>query len=347
MANPPQSLLSIQYLRGIAALLVVLHHTVNPEPWLFNPLSGFEFGKPGVDIFFVISGFIIMMVGQRESLGKFVRRRLARIVPLYWIFTVAYVALQTAIVPHVIAGWDWTHLLRSLLFIPYESPIHPGENWPLLLQGWTLNFEMLFYAIFALGILTRKILPTLFAFMVPLVVAGLIFRGVDNPLFETYTSPLLLEFLAGAVLGYCFARKMSFSRLWPLLPLGFAALVWIMRPEFPEQLFDVMCFFAALSVVSGALALEPWFTRHPLQLLKLLGDSSYAIYLTHTLTLQLTLAIWKRLPIEGWPQFVGLLAVSMVACSAMGVIVYRLLDRPIYERLKNPRPPLASTQAVG
>ena len=151
----------IQALRGFAAaLVVVLHATGQPfgmeasKPWVWMR------GHAGVDIFFVISGFVmaISATGQgRPTAGEFLRRRILRIVPLYWIFTLVMLAKILAVKVHPGLGRDVVHLqtpigyvLASLFFIPYRNS--QGDIAPVLAVGWTLSFEMLFYLLFALAL---------------------------------------------------------------------------------------------------------------------------------------------------------------------------------------------------
>jgi exopolysaccharide production protein ExoZ len=293
-------------------------------------------------VFFVISGFIMMLVSQGRTVADFVRRRIVRIVPLYWIFTILFVAIHAQFVPHAIEGWDWTHLIQSLLFIPYESPIFPGELWPLLVPGWTLNLEMFFYAIVAIGILTRNVFATLCAVILPLVILGVLFPDIRNPIFEAYTTPLLLEFLVGAVIGYAVIRGVDLARIWPLLPIGAVIAALLTLPQVPEDLLNAVRFIPAIAIVAGAVALDSRTPKFRSAFLRTLGDASYAIYLSHILTLQAVLALWKRLPISGWLQFFTLLVASMVLCVAVGLLVH-FAEQWVKGRLGRPPPSLATT----
>ena len=84
---PNRQIISLQYLRAVAALLVVFHHVRNPGNGLFNPISHWNFGQAGVDMFFLISGYIMYAVARQERPVRFLQRRIVRIVPLYWIAT--------------------------------------------------------------------------------------------------------------------------------------------------------------------------------------------------------------------------------------------------------------------
>ena len=141
-------LLSIQYLRAVAALMVVFHHIINAKPWLFNPLENYPSLATGVDIFFVISGFIMYVAARNEAPLEFLKKRIIRIVPLYWVATLAFVIVKTKLHIFSLTPEDWLHIAKSLAFIPHHDPTNPGKIWPYLIQGWTLNYEMFFYLIF-------------------------------------------------------------------------------------------------------------------------------------------------------------------------------------------------------
>lgn len=328
---PPRQVLSIQYLRGLAALLVVLHHARNPQPWLFNPLDGFMFGAAGVDVFFVISGFIMFTAARSEAVADFARRRLLRVAPLYWLATLGFLTFSLVLNPDGVTGWTPAHLVKSLLFIPHESPIHPGEAWPLLVPGWTLNFEMFFYAVFAVAIVSGRVVLTTCAIILGLVAFGLLVRPA-GPIAAAYTSPLMLEFLAGVLVGKAWASR-PFAVLWPLLPLGVAALLLVASPAVAPEWHALGRMVPAVAIVIGALALEPLARARPSAGLKLVGDASYAIYLSHIPTLMVVTGTLKRLPLEGWPQFAVLVAAAVAASVAVGVAVHLWVETPLLRQL--------------
>ena len=183
---------SIQYLRGPAAVLVVGAHAV-PSPKAIM-------GGSGVDIFFVISGFIMwtMTTERKTAPLEFRRRRMLRIVPLYWAFTLLLVGGFLA-VPSAFPNFQftWIELLCSLGFIPFHNTTNDQVR-PVLQQGWTLNYEMMFYVImaFALQFQASYRLAVVAGALLLLPAAGL-FVSHDSALGHTMTNPLLIEFLAG------------------------------------------------------------------------------------------------------------------------------------------------------
>lgn len=201
----------IQYLRGIAAMMVVWHHAtaqVAMAP-VFGKIP--TFGPLGVDLFFGISGFIMLVTTWDKPIGpaEFMAHRIKRIVPLYWLATLGLV-FMTVLVPALLKStkWDAGSLEKSLFFIPYYSVSFPDEIWPLLIPGWSLNYEMFFYVMFAAALLCKREhrLTVMVCSLTALVVAGWIFDPVSAVL-RVYTSPRLLEFGAGMVLGRLWVRR--------------------------------------------------------------------------------------------------------------------------------------------
>ena len=200
VANAHVTIHSIQHLRGVAAIGVVYFHTKVYLADFAWPL-GRQFGYGGVDLFFVISGVIMMMTtfDRRETPVGFYLKRILRVVPLYWAATLACVALFM-IVPSAFLKQSASvqHILLSMLFVPHLSPGEAGAA-PFLQIGWTLNFEMFFYFVFGLTLWLRNakrrlaVIAVLFA---ALVTAGAIFEP-RNAALAYYTSPFVLEFPDG------------------------------------------------------------------------------------------------------------------------------------------------------
>ena len=311
----PRTLLSIQYLRAVAALVVAAFHT----GWTHT-----EIGQAGVDLFFVISGFIMMHVSGREpSPGAFLRARAVRIVPLYW--------LATGLAAILAGTTDAGHLLASLLLLPHAGPA--GRGWPVLIQGWTLNYEAFFYGAFALSLLLRARvrLLVLTAGLGVLALAGLVLHPVDA-ILSTYTSPLLLEFLAGAWLcrldqaGW---RPQGGAAIVALV-VGVGALLLQARAPYPEAWRALAWGVPAVLVLGGALGMELRGWMPSLPPLRKLGDASYALYLTHLLVLGQVQPWVKPL---ATPLAVPL---AVLACASVGWVVHRWVEAPLTAWLRRP-----------
>jgi exopolysaccharide production protein ExoZ len=201
----------IQYLRGIAAMMVVWHHSLGQIPATQEFIRLPELGSWGVQLFFVISGFIMLVTTWEKPITPvdFMRNRLRRIVPLYWIVTIALVAIAIG-APAVFKTlkWDELALAKSLVFVPYWNLTFPDMIAPLLLPGWSLNYEMFFYLMFAITLfLGRKWrVPVMVGTMMALVGAGKILLPSAAPAV-VYTDPMMLEFAAGMVLGRWWVSK--------------------------------------------------------------------------------------------------------------------------------------------
>lgn len=324
--NDRESFISVQYLRAVAALMVVLHHARSPKPWLFNPLEEFNGGTAGVDIFFVISGFIMFTAARGEQVGTFLWRRLVRVAPLYWIATLLMLALALrggeALTPE-----RWIALWKSLLFIPHFSVDFPDQIYPYFIPGWTLNYEMFFYALFAIGIAVGRPLVATACIIGSLVALGLAIQPEDSAVGVTYTNLLLLDFLAGVFIGYLHAKR-GIRSLGILLPLGFIVILSVGENVILRGL-------AASAILVGALSLERSMPR--LDLLKSLGDASYAIYLFHVPAMLAVSAVIKRLPLsQGWLQFGLMIAATMIASMLVGLVVRRFVEYPLLRKLRTP-----------
>jgi exopolysaccharide production protein ExoZ len=331
-AQRRSTLLSIQYLRGIAALLVVFHHSRNPQSWLYNPIEGLEFGTAGVDVFFILSGFIMFVAARDEPTPEFFRRRIVRIVPLYWIATAAVVILKIATTGAPDSNY-LTRLMLSLAFVPHYNSATPAEIFPVLVPGWTLNYEMFFYVIFGIGLALRGVvlfplilIPVLVA-LHPLAISN------GNPAAITYTDPLMLEFLLGLLLGKAYIQHPFAAGIALLAPIGAVA---ILASDLLEGSRILESGLPALAVVAGALAFEQSGGLPRLRLLKLLGDASYSIYLFHTLALFVVARIVHRFfPTPSVEQFWTMFVLGVATAVMCGLIAYLFIERPLWAALRH------------
>ncbi len=253
---------------------------------------------------------------------RFLWRRLVRIAPLYWLATFVVVAFQLAFE----AGISRLNLLKSLAFVPFANPTHAGAIWPILVPGWTLNYEMFFYLLFAIGLLSRHMVPFVTATIGLLVTAGFVFDP-DGAIAHTYTNALMIEFLAGLWIGKLWAfDPQKFAPLWPLLPLGVVALPvceWLHPPSILAGLIP------GVAIVLGALAIEARGRVPRLAWAKLLGDASYSIYLVHTIAMMGVAFVVHALPIDGWLQLVAIVTLSVAVGTISGIGVYHWVEMPL------------------
>ncbi|MCA0964022.1 acyltransferase family protein [Salipiger bermudensis] len=331
----------IQYLRAFAALSVVaLHAGKRVEADLPAPLYDvLSLGHGGVDLFFVISGFIMWSISQTKETDPagFLVRRLIRVAPPYWIATLCFVLMS------VVIGASWVelsgpHIVKSLAFVPHFNATEPTRIWPVLVPGWTLNYEMFFYMLFAATLLVggsaRFVVLT--GLLLALVALGYAATPVDA-IAITYTSPLLLEFLGGVV-G---------ARIWQSAPGGLlrnglliamaAVAFLVLGPQVdPTDYWSRTIGFGGpgILLVSGVAGLAGRVPR--LAVLERLGDASYAIYLFHLFVVLPMQVVWVALPgLHGPVAAIGFVLVVLGLSALLGNALYLYMERPLQIGLFN------------
>jgi len=342
--------LSVQYLRGVAALAVVACH-------LELQLNRMDFDGAwpralagGVDLFFVISGFIMWTTTTDKpiSAGEFLRRRLIRVVPLYWAVT-TILLLVLLIAPSLLqsARFDALHVIASYLFIPYPSPADGLIN-PLLVPGWTLNYEMFFYVLFALCLFLqgRGRLVAISVVIGGLVLAGAIARP-GNSMLLFWTRPILLEFLFGIAVAII-SRKFAAPKwvAWMLI-VGGAGLMAVYLLDNPGPNRFVLLGIPAAFVLLGAVWLDRAGAVKSHAGFKLLGDASYSIYLSHGIVLSAASQIWRRVPIpEGPLSWTSFCALALLASVLVGVCLYYGVELRL-QRLLRPSSSVQTPKLAG
>lgn len=324
---------SIQLLRFIAATLVVLFHAQQTISAHITPAVLpkenylFGFGAVGVHIFFVISGFIMVLTsvqpGKPYQAGKFFKRRLLRIYPIYWICVVAYVSV------HALLGTPYNltteQALGALLLWPSEAAQFIGP-------AWTLTYEMFFYICFGFAMmlsLTRGLI-VLFVVFGALIATGH-FVEVPNYNLVVITSPLLAEFLAGAAIGWLTQKNLLPERRGlELTLLGAGLFVAGIVADYTRWPTPMIWGVPSAVLVLGLVCWERGrgvsaFARR----MSRLGDSSYVLYLIHILVITLAVFIWRALPNEYLvsPPIAALLIaiVSILLAEA----IHRGIERPM------------------
>jgi exopolysaccharide production protein ExoZ len=312
------TLLNIQALRGLAALSVVVFHASARAGDALAAASA------GVDVFFVISGFIIWTIGQRaQSALSFAADRIVRIAPIYWI-AIALLAARIALDPSV--QLFAPHMVASFAFIAYLSPTE-AAYWPLLPQGWTLNYEMFFYALFAaaLWLPSALRLPALAGALIGLVAFGRAI-GAGVSFIGFYTDPILLEFVAGLALGGAYVRGWTPGPRLSALLIAAGVLALAAQAFVPIAAARVLEWGApAACIVAGAIGFERANIRLTMPALRLMGDASYSIYLFHTFAI----AIVARLVGDR----LGILPETLASTMA-GLAAFLLVERPLLAAIR-------------
>ncbi len=348
----------VQGLRAAAALLVVWTHSIgaagsssSSRQADFFHLAGF--GACGLDIFFVISGFIVSLVAARaaeksqHSAGKFLSRRFTRIFPLYWILTIVVIA-ESQLGRHPIAWHSVSWLATAGLFPSWSYPAAS----PILSLGWSLIFEMYFYYVLAawMAIQPRHLVRNTILFLSAMVALGAVV-GLYRPLLIIWSNPILLEFLFGCVIGQIYARNNGLrtpARIMTgrsLTALGAAVLTATLFTGYSTINFEGMVLNGLSSwlrvglwgvpsglLVLGAVLWSPAMQSKPARFLVLLGDASYSIYLCTNPTRSMVEHFWRFF--GRWGGDVGVV-LCLLSCLAVGLLCYLAIERPIMRFFHN------------
>jgi len=323
------SITNLQTLRAFAALNVVIFHCIGTSlahgyalP-VFGRLEGW--GANGVDIFFVISGFVMVYTqwSRPRHPYNFALNRILRIAPIYWLLTLLYLLL-TAFMPSSVINSTAappTYVLSSLLFM---SGI-VSQSWPLLYVGWTIEYEMAFYAIFAVSIYLKS--PALRLFFLGIGILGLM-------IFLPYTA-IALEFLFGALLGALYLRGVKIGYPAIVGGIGACLLLATIGFEVSDIARPVIWGIPALLIVIAALYLPQ--TKQ--KFLTVLGDASYSIYLAQVFTITATYKVFSALGLKENGDL--LMIVAVIRSTIRGLAAYYLLERPITRWIRGINPQFA------
>ena len=290
-----QKLRSIQALRAVAACAVVVYHT-------YDRGGNAAYGGVGVDLFFVISGFIMAKVAPATTAVKFAQDRLWRIYPLRWLAVLPWILLVPGDLLSVISS-----LTLWLIYGGYYVL-------PTLRVGSTLSLELLFYAGMMLAIATRLVVPLA---LYSMFLTGALTTSLD--VLHFVGSPMALEFLMGVVVARL-PRQPAFGvlillglGLLSMTPTDFADLDLSLEPQFALWRALQWGLPAAL-IVWGALSMESVFEHRLFNVPVAIGDASYSIYLFHAL-ISYGLNFF-------WP-------VRLLPAIAVGLAIHVLVERRI------------------
>jgi exopolysaccharide production protein ExoZ len=337
--NRKDDITAIQILRGIAALLVVTGHAFTEAAQVREDLviPKFDFGI-GVDIFFLISGFVMTLSASRfatesSPATQFMLRRIIRIVPLYWFYTTGML-LAIALLPGALnnSATDLPTVISSFLFFPHKNI--SGSFNPVLSLGWTLNYEMYFYVIFALA-LSLGGLKYWFSALWGSLLLSVFAKYSAVGIFDFWGDNIILEFLVGATVAKFYKNfHINKSKIYFLLGVQTAGIVYFtISPNNSERIFalglpSLMFFFAVVFLMP-----EIWL-KFTTPASKYIGDSSYSLYLSHPFTLGITKIVWSKVSPSHELHYLYI-ALSILACLYIGRISYLLIESPITKKLNS------------
>ena len=333
MIKPLSRIRNLQALRIYAAIPVILYHTNFRLPGI-RPIGIF-----GVHMFFVLSGYIMASICETDSTA-FARRRLIRIIPLYWTLTLLLYSVAWKF-PHLMNATQAVpvELLKSLFFVPFQKS--NGLYQPILFVGWTVNYEMFFYMMLSLGVLISKRRAALVgaSLMLSVMAVCSLFTATSS-IARFYSDTVLLECVLGLVSYYC-VRALS-TRLTPamkpaLLVLAIGSLivlpsieefaVWTHMPDvfrFGPLSFLLICSVCLLALVGADFKAG---------VVVLLGDASYVMYLTHPYIEEfLDRVVGKHFPIFHIDKPAGCL-IAMAFVLPISVFLYLKIDKPMVRYL--------------
>ena len=320
---------NIQGIRTFAALSVVVFHL---------PFNG-SIGSYGVDLFFIISGFLMSFIAHNDP-RRFLIKRIIRIVPLYWTATIG-VFLISLWFPTLLQSTtpNFVYLLKSMLFVPYMK--ESGIMEPVLFLGWTLNYEMYFYIIFALCLrLTKKYSSCLTAALISIPPLMGLLVSLESDIFSFYSNSIVLEFIFGIFIYYFWTRKIG-RRIHvltePLLLYGLVLISALSLPvlqHFSDYIrmdrivaLGVPGFILVLSCVllEGGIKLPKIFTR--------LGNASYSLYIIHPYIIQGFDKVLVKIDEFSIVTFMWCLVV-VFASLALALLSYSLYEKPAIDLLR-------------
>ena len=267
---------NLQYLRAFAAINVVyLHVLIGGDSYnrssSMSQILG-EWGANGVDIFFVISGFVMIysQINNPKTIFSFFKSRIIRIVPIYWLITAIIILLFT-IFPDIFRTFntDFKKSISSFFFISQLV----SKEFPIINVGWTLEWEMLFYLIFGLSLYFKKLEKIIVFIFFSMIIIFFISKNL-----------FFLEFFVGVLIGYIYTKyKINNHIALIILVFGFIFLLLTVNQNSQLIYYDRFIIWGLPSalIVFGAVNTKPISNR----LLFYLGNASYSIYLVQVLTI--------------------------------------------------------------
>lgn len=330
---------SIQILRFIAALMVLLCHSTFYAKERLNPsISIYELGANGVSLFFVISGFVMMLSSERLNTMHngwriFALKRISKIVPLYWLVTTYKVLLFLAI-PNLIlhSNLDFGYTLKSYFFIPAFNK--DGLIEPLLGVGWTLNLEMFFYLLFTLALLlkwNRILFPGTIIFI---LYSMSFIKTQDWHVMGFYKNQIIINFLLGMIAASFIQKSKYLNNVISVIVIliGFFCLFFPGNNRLPILSSFTLVNLSAFFIIYGCASLEKQLKISFNNLFLFWGAASYSIYLIHPLVAPLAPTLLHKIGITS--SFLSVIF-SVLITLIFSSLVYTFIENPITEYLNN------------
>lgn len=330
--NKAGRLSMVQVSRGIAILFVLIGH-LNILYYSKFQYDWFYMGRwertGGVDFFFIVTGFMIYYlyhrhIGIQSKAREFLLKRLIRIYPLLWIFTIVTIILFR-LFPSLGKGYTTEEIVKSLILFPMKEPI--------ISSAWSLSHVMFFYLLFASFMFSPRVFkPILIGWALATVFIELVFPEVASFLFSFST----LEIVCGSLVAYLMLNyKLGYSTL--MIILGFAGylFVWMNNVyEFAAIHAPLLyCLFSMLIMLG--ISIKDRKVREIPKSLSLMGDASYSIYITHGPFLQLYIIIFQKLHVIGTLGYFLSMCLVILCTVLSACAVYKLIEKPMSKKLRS------------
>jgi len=345
MLPPERNLLGVQALRGIAAILVVLHHQTqviaDKIPNSLN-LTILDNGAFGVDLFFPISGFVIYLsasklTGKPGAANDFLWRRFLRVAPMYWAFTILKLVIFFA-APGLFAHYRFMpwNTIASFLFLPTYN--HEYALQPVLAVGWTLAYEMLFYAIVATALSARSNIFFFCCALITILSTIGIFIPRDLGALTYLADPIEMEFLGGMAIGVLYLRGWRLSPRISLILLPLMLVVALGHSggaanlEF-KAIRAIYWGIPGVVMLACTVGIEAYVRALSTRVAQIIGDASYSLYLTHTFVLPAAGLVAVRLHMTGTSGCVTYILGSGAIALAVAIVFHRLVEAPVLTAL--------------
>lgn len=334
-------------------MLVVLYHLVSAGEKYFSkkPFQGiFEFGWVGVDFFFVLSGFIIMFIHYRDIISKgnwinFLKKRAIRIYPIYWIVAtltfiiyvfIAHGNIRDELMFNLYSSDSWIYLLKQYLLI-YQQPY-------MVSVAWSLTYEIFFYLIFAVCIFCGWRISK---YITLLWVVAIALKSITNSslLSSFIFSSANYEFLLGCLVGYLFYKKYFISLTNAMILFGIVVSLFVFYLEYFDinsNLIISKLFLGLLSAiiiwVSASIDYNNTYNREKIKLLIIIGDSSYSLYLIHSIVLSTLCRFFAKF--NFYPEYVSinsdlLFLIIFITTVVIGLIFHFFIEKRVLSYFTN------------
>jgi exopolysaccharide production protein ExoZ len=341
-------LTGIEASRGIAAVVVVLYHVARhlDKSYGLPLLKGtLQFGHAGVDLFFVLSGFIILHVHYRDignpaRLGHYLGRRFTRVMPIYWVVLTLTLVM------------GFGRRLPSFAQLAWSVSLLPSNSVLILDIAWTLRHEIVFYAIFCVLILNRRAGIAIFALWLPCIVLGSLYGFRASWLPESLDSAYNLEFFFGMAVAYRLRfRSVAAPRL--ILISGvvlFAAAALTEDMRLWDGYADIgrlVYGLPAALIVLGTAALGRETSVNIPGFLRMLGAASYSIYLFQFIFIGILWQLWLITGLDRVTPHAASFPLLAVGGVMGGILASRLIEYPLIRLVRGDRRRVQARAAVG